>query len=280
MRRSLAILWLIALVSNAAGQEFELPPLRGSTPYIPSPPVYYRWSGVYVGGEIGYAPSTMTFGNSSGTLVAEILRFSRLKNEFHPETWPSIPQAFPKTGTFGGFVGYNSQWDDVVLGFEFNYTHSGLSGAGADVISRRVRLSDDFNYDVTVSASESMKVHDYFTGRVRAGYAVAQFLPYITAGFAVGIIDYTKTASVDYPQPTYAITPPPPPPPTSPTPFSATQTQTKKNAISLGYAAGGGVDVAVLPNMFLRAEYEFVALPIAHMNVLMHNMRLAAALKF
>ena len=24
---------------------------------------------------------------------------------------------------FGGFVGYNSQWDDVVIGVELNYTH-------------------------------------------------------------------------------------------------------------------------------------------------------------
>ncbi len=30
---------------------------------------------------------------------------------------------------FGGFVGYNSQWSDVVVGVELNYTHGKFGGS-------------------------------------------------------------------------------------------------------------------------------------------------------
>ena len=36
------------------------------------------------------------------------------------------------------------------------------------------------------AASSSLKLIDYATGRVRAGYAFGQFLPYGAAGIAVG----------------------------------------------------------------------------------------------
>jgi len=42
--------------------------------------------------------------------------------------------------------------------------------------------------------------------------------------------------------------------------FSFTQTQAKNNAFLFGWSVGGGVDVLVLPNAFLRAEFEYLAL--------------------
>ena len=41
-------------------------------------------------------------------------------------------------------------------------------------------------------------------------------------------------------------------------PFSFTNSETKNGAIAFGWALGGGIDVMVMPNAFLRAEYEFV----------------------
>jgi opacity protein-like surface antigen len=285
MRRSLAVLWLIALVSDVAAQEFELPTLRGAAPYYPVPPIYHRWSGFYAGGQVGYTPlTTMDFGDAAKSLIANILRFTRLESEFSPSQWSSIPPAHPTGTEFGAFIGYNSQWDDVVLGIEGNYNimSKPMLGVGADSISRRVTMSDNYNYDVTVTSAASMKLYDYATLRVRGGYVMGQFLPFITAGFAVGRIDYFKTASVDYPQPTYALAPtvPPSPPPPAPPPFSQTLSEGKSKAIAFGYAAGGGMDVAVLPNVFLRGEYEFVSLPVAHMNLIMHTFRGGLGLKY
>ncbi len=36
----------------------------------------------------------------------------------------------------GGFIGYNSQWDDVVLGVELNYMHGKFGGSQSDSMSR------------------------------------------------------------------------------------------------------------------------------------------------
>src|SRR5262245_29494550 len=103
MRRSLAVLWLIALVSDVAAQEFEMPALRGSTPFVPAPPVYHNWSGFYGGGQVGAAPAGIGFGSSPGTLISDILRFTRLGSEAAPTSWPLLKPAYPKGATFGGF---------------------------------------------------------------------------------------------------------------------------------------------------------------------------------
>ena len=54
MRRWLVGFCLIGLTSHAAAGEFELPTLRGSSPFIPEAPKYARWSGFYFGGQVGY----------------------------------------------------------------------------------------------------------------------------------------------------------------------------------------------------------------------------------
>ena len=286
MRRTLAALWLISLVSDVAAAdygapEFELPALRGSTPYVPAPPIYHRWSGFYGGGQFGYANGKTDFGSSPSSVISQILRFTALEDQFHPGRWTSIPSAYPSGANFGAFVGYNSQWDDLVLGLELNYTHGTLTGSGSDAIARRVTLND-FLYDVTVTSSAAMKLHDYFNSRIRAGYVMGQFLPYFSAGFVVGVLDYSKSGSVGYPTPIYALPPPIPPagpPPTPPAVPTETLSDGKKNAVALGYSVGGGVDVEVMPNVFVRGEYEFVGLPVARMKLFMHNFRLAAGLK-
>jgi len=121
-------------------------------------------------------------------------------------------------------------------------------------------------------------------------------LPYATAGIAIGRADYTTTASVGYPQPTETLPPPPPPPitvpPTPPTPPTlprpippgfgpVTQTETKSGVLSIGYALGGGVDIGLMPGVFIRGEYEFVQLGnFGGITANINNFRVAAAVKF
>ena len=127
-----------------------------------------------------------------------------------------------------------------------------LSGEANDFIRRIVTTSDDISHDVQITAAASLDLVDYATFRARAGYAFDQFLPYVVLGGAVGRFNYTSTATVvdDWtPVGGGATTHFAPP----------TQSDNKDNAITAGFVAGLGVDIAILPNVFFRAEYEYVA---------------------
>ena len=117
---------------------------------------------------------------------------------------------------------------------------------------------------------------------MRAGYEMNQFMPYFTIGLAVAPISYSKFATVSYPTPVYSLPPPTPPdlPPPTPSAFSGSRTEGRNNVLALGYAAGAGMDVLVLPNVFVRGEYEFVSLPIARMHMALHSLHLGGGLKF
>ncbi len=61
-----------------------------------------------------------------------------------------VPNAQSTPRGFGGFAGYNSQWDDVVLGIEANYIHDGIrsisdSSAGAVQSRPLVPKPDSFD---------------------------------------------------------------------------------------------------------------------------------------
>jgi opacity protein-like surface antigen len=157
------------------------------------------------------------------------------------------------TGTsYGAFLGYNYQWDQVVVGFDVGYTRtSGVETSSVGSIERVVATSDGTAHDVTITAASSIKLIDYATARVRFGYAFGQFMPYAVLGGAVGRFNYANTATVTDVQtpsgggPTATFGP-------------VTDSDAKNNAYVGGFVAGLGMDVALAPNVFLRGEWEFV----------------------
>jgi opacity protein-like surface antigen len=115
-------------------------------------------------------------------------------------------------------------------------------------------------HDVTIDAQTTLKLVDYATARARGGYAIGQFLPYMVVGAALGRFNYSTTVSVsDF----LTQLPLVPSPPGGPLGFAlltpSTSTAGKDNAFIGGVVAGAGVDWAVTPGLFLRAEWEFIA---------------------
>jgi opacity protein-like surface antigen len=106
---------------------------------------------------------------------------------------------------------------------------------------------------VTINAQSSVKLVDYATMRARAGYAFGQFLPYAVVGAAVGRFNYANTATV------HDVGTPPAGSAILPFNTLDTESDSKNNAIVAGALVGLGLDVAVLPNVFVRAEWEYVA---------------------
>jgi outer membrane immunogenic protein len=254
MRRLLAALALMGFVSDAIAGEFEMPTLRGSTAYEETPfvvgtPSYQRWSGFYAGGEIGYGSAHVDFSKATQSLIAFQLRELALENQQHPSMWEILGQKDTASTSYGGFIGYNSQWDDVVLGVELNYSTANFLATAPNSPINRATSAGGNAYQVLISGAGTMNITDYGTARARAGYIMKNFMPYAFVGLAVGRADIRRSVTVSGVESAGGTS----------TPFSFTGSETKNGAWLTGWAAGGGIDVLIMPNVFLRGEYEYAS---------------------
>jgi opacity protein-like surface antigen len=250
MRRCLVVFCLLAFVTPTYAQDFEMPTLRGSSPFIPAAPQYARWAGFYGGLQFGRSSSEMNFAGATKDLVGYILRNTALENEEHPSQWTTLGKANPSGISYGAFVGYNVQFSDVLFGFDFHYNRASNFNATAPVTPiRRVTSAGGNTYDITVEGGASMSITDYGSARLRAGWILDNFLVYGAVGLAVGRADITRSAHV------FGVENPS----TSPFPFDYSTSESKKAAFLYGWSAGGGLDVMVMPNVFLRGEFEYIS---------------------
>lgn len=206
-----------------------------------------RWDGLQLGAQIGMSNLNADFANADSSQVAYILRNTTLEDEFSPSTWTTLPKGTTNGGQFGGFIGYNMQWDRLVLGGDIAYNRmQSLQNSSADSIDRIVNTSDGVQHNVLIQSSASLRLVDYATFRARAGYAFGQFLPYAFLGGAVGRFNYASTATVtdqmSGAQTGTAV---------------GTATDARDNVFAAGFTTGLGLDVALLPNVFLRGEWEY-----------------------
>jgi outer membrane immunogenic protein len=116
-------------------------------------------------------------------------------------------------GVLGGVqVGYNHDFGGFVLGVE------------GDIQLSDVKYTEDFGG----GASAGAQLDSFGTIRARAGYAVGNFLPYVTGGVAIGNASLSAAAGG----------------------MSVTIDETY-----VGFVVGGGLEVAVTDNVSLKGEY-------------------------
>src|SRR5262249_55082160 len=121
----------------------------------------------------------------------------------------------PEGALLGGTIGYNYQWGQTVFGVESDFDWNNAKGSSA----------------CTLGAAGCQTKSDWLgTTRLRAGYGVDRFLPYVTAGAAYGNIK----ASVP--------------------------TVGSDDATKLGWTVGAGAEYAFTPNWSVKAEYLYVDL--------------------
>jgi len=239
-------LFLLAPGHAAAG-DFDA--LRGSftSPFASSN--YNQWDGINFGVQIGASSMNTDFGNSTGDLVAFMLRNSTLEAQASPSSWTVLPNDLTNSMSYGLFLGYNYQMGEIVLGLDGTYTRlNSMNAQAADSITRIVTVDGNPN-TVTIDANSQNKLIDYATLRARAGYAFGQFLPYAFVGGAVGRFNYAVNATVTDVVSIGGVAQPP---------VVFTGSSAKDNAIVGGFTLGLGMDIALLPNVFLRGEWEFV----------------------
>jgi outer membrane immunogenic protein len=225
-------------------------PLRGSL----EPAGFIRWDGWQFGVQAGIANLRTSFANSTSSQVAFILRNTIQEAEFAPSGWTTLSPDTTNGSVFGGYLGYNMQWDRLVLGWDMGYNYvSSAQTTASDSIARQFVTSDQFLNQISINAEATMKLVDYATLRGRAGYAIDQFLPYIAVGLALGRFNYATSVTV------HSQGTPIAPAPGIPFDTTSTVSVGKTDAVVAGVALGLGADWAITPKMFLRAEWQYVA---------------------
>ncbi|RCL00169.1 MAG: outer membrane immunogenic protein [Candidatus Tokpelaia sp. JSC188] len=157
----------------------------------------FDWDGFYAGGQVGGSWARVEGDIVDGTSVKEKLN---------------------------GFIG------GLYAGYNFDAGNNVIFGADTDFAWGNVRGSfskDDVEYSVEQKWVGST--------RLRAGYAVDRFLPYIAGGVAYGNIS-GSIRDVD------------------------AEESSKKDKTQAGWTLGVGVDYAMTDSIFLRAEYRYTDL--------------------
>ncbi len=255
MRKLVLAAVMLGAISGA--QAADMPDfLRGSISGSPAPSV--NWQGYYIGGQAGYGSSDENFSGSTSNMIAALLANTSIEADMQVSQWNlGLGKESKRTSGFGAFAGYNSQWDDVVIGLEASYLHGKFGGsATASKALAGGPLSDNFYHAVTATSTSAIAIKDLATLRARAGYAYGSFLPYLFGGVALGNADITRTVEVkDHYGATFADAVAP-----CGIAFCATlgATQAQHNHLIHGYSAGLGVDVNLIGGLFMRAEWEYI----------------------
>jgi outer membrane immunogenic protein len=282
LRIAIALCSLVVAASADRARAADWP-LRGSLT-----PTYTHWDGYYAGAQGGQSFASADFSNGSSSQINFILANTELQPIV--SSWTTLPKGTTGGQSFGGFFGYNVQWENVIMGGELNYNHFSLKNGSENsvgpILVPGANLPDGSTvlYTVTVTSAASLSITDVLTARGRAGWAYDRFLPYAFVGLAVGRFDVTRSVSVTglkttQGPPVGGVTPPPSIGtlilPRNP------QVEGTEGQIAYGYTAGLGVDISLLPNMFLRAEWEYVQFPnVSDFRVAMNSARLGLGVKF
>ena len=191
----------------------------------------YNWSGVYVGGQIGYASADADYVYDYGSD-------------------PDYNYSHDPGGFIGGiYAGYNHQFSNgVVLGAEADIIWGDLEDSSVAAEGYSATTNLDWNG----------------SARVRLGYAMGRFLPYVTGGIAFGHFDFEELDEGE--------------------PYG------DGHGDLVGWTIGAGAEYAVTDNWIVRGEYRYTdfntetfvssAGDAYDLDVDSHDIRLGVAYKF
>ncbi len=261
----------------------DLDTLRGSE-FTVGPAQFTRWAGFYAGGQFGFASGNSDFSKATQPLIATSMQNLGLLTVAHVDQWEALNSNSNATASgFGGFAGYNTQWQDLILSIEANYMHAPFTTVAANTpISRVVSVGGALD-SATVSGSGSLSITDFGSLRARMGYVFGNFLPYAFGGLALGRGSYNVSADVYGQQNTDQanLVIPCTVNGTTCINYDFPSSTSKSNALLYGFAVGGGMDWALTANIFVRGEYEFMQFaPVANITARISSARLGAGFKF
>jgi outer membrane immunogenic protein len=277
MRRLLLVAAMLGAASVAQAADMpDLPFLRGSfTEGLSTNNV--NWGGAYIGGHASYGAADMDFTNSGKDLLEKLLNNVDLEAQFNISKWPVGGKAHQQGAGFGGFIGYNYQFSEAVIGVELNYTHGNLFGASSGQQARSFMYPAGYMSSANISSSSSMKLTDYGSLRGRAAYPMGNFLPYGFVGFGLAQADINRRADTTI-QYTYVGSAVPPLPNIPAVHHSLTDNANSQFIV--GFAGGAGIDIMLYAGLFLRAEYEHLRFSAKNVETSVNTVKAGLGYKF
>jgi opacity protein-like surface antigen len=252
MRRLLLATFIAVVAQGAhAADPADMPILRGSFRDAPPPQTYRTvWQGVYAGGQVGYGVVDSDFTNATQDITARMLHNLSIEQTYRISEWPLMSPQSNHSKAFGGFVGYNAQFENVVVGVEASYMHGSFNTSASGSMSRTLDAGG-YTYGVTSASTASVTINDFGSLRVRGGYTWDNALPYAFLGLGLGRGSFHKTTNV------YGVA-------VNPSaaagfqniPFDYFAAEAKNDRLIYGLSAGLGLDYMLFSGLFLRAEFE------------------------
>lgn len=190
---------------------------------LPPAPVF-TWTGLYlgvnIGGHWGGSATQFTGTDTDGAGLGSALSAGAI---------PATGSAGAAGVIGGGTIGYNYQWNSLVLGLEVD-----VDGASGRKTVQTLRGPEVGFVPVAFSSNQTLDWLGTLRGRI--GFALMdRLLIYGTGGFAFGqsVASFSAVA------------------PAADPPLAGFTT----NRASTGWTAGGGVEYAFLDNLSVKAEY-------------------------
>ena len=205
-----------ALVASAYSAMAADAPVRMPVK-APDRPPYYDWTGLYVGGHLGYAGGRSNW-----------------------STPPDLASSFGLFQSSDIFTGAGSYFGGLQIGYDYMLPNRVVLGAQLDASFPGFPRNDISLGGISIFSTPEIGLASYSenvlhsgTLRARVGYAPANWLVYATGGFAWTYDQLTLTQLADDT--------------TIHSPF----------LWRLGWAAGGGIEYAFAPNWTANVEYLF-----------------------
>jgi outer membrane immunogenic protein len=198
---------LIAMACPALAADYDDSWLRGpqviGAAPTPPPRLYRIWAGVYGAVQVGEDFRGVDFRQVPSVPVQSAIAQDAILTALSASLpgMPSLPQVSTNGPSYGGFVGYNWQIDDIVFGPEFNINRAALHQSAFNSATRGYWVNNGgYLYDTSVYATSQavIDMSDYFAMRGRIGWALGNFLPYLAAGVAFAQIDTTTNVQIGY----------------------------------------------------------------------------------
>lgn len=267
----------LGCLSTARAADLDYDYLRGPE-YEPVTTQIIDWSGAYLGGHGGYSSSAFGFKNVFQPIVANALRATVIESEMNASSLLTTRDVRKGGIGYGAFAGYNFQFDEVVVGVEFDYSRFDIAGISSDSIGRTRTTTDGYQSTVILSGTSRTKIEDLGTIRARAGYAIGSFLPFVTGGLAIGrarIGDTVDVQAYAYDRTTYqsnvtssqnayvgryGYSSFDQTNPGAGVPAPADSYGSRKTKVVAGFTLGAGLEYAITSNILLRGEYQYVLL--------------------